>query len=72
MNKPLALPNTRIRYSRAEAAAALSISPRKLDRLREAGAIVARVDGGRIYFDHDELVSYAQAQPVEGAARAST
>ncbi|NEW42769.1 helix-turn-helix domain-containing protein [Nocardia cyriacigeorgica] len=57
---------TRIRYTKAEAAEQLSISVRSLDRLRERGEIVARVDGGRIYFDHTELESYAKSCPAEG------
>lgn len=61
-------PIPRVRYSRAEAAQALCISPRQLDRLRERGEIVGRVDGGRIFFDHDELVSYAKSRPAEGDA----
>ncbi|WP_280439785.1 helix-turn-helix domain-containing protein [Nocardia cyriacigeorgica] len=56
----------RIRYTRSEAARALSISERTLDRLREAGKIIGRVDGGRIFFDHSELVSYAKSCPPEG------
>jgi hypothetical protein len=57
---------TRIRYTKAEAAEQLSISVRSLDRLRERGEIIARVDGGRIYFDHTELESYAKSCPAEG------
>ncbi|MFE7799070.1 helix-turn-helix domain-containing protein [Nocardia sp. NPDC057440] len=57
---------TRIRYTKAEAAQQLSISARSLDRLREQGRIIARVDGGRVYFDHSELVSYAKSCPAEG------
>jgi hypothetical protein len=57
---------TRIRYTKAEAAEQLSISVRSLDRLRERGEIIARVDGGRIYFDHSELESYAKSCPAEG------
>ncbi|SNY84326.1 Helix-turn-helix domain-containing protein [Nocardia amikacinitolerans] len=57
----------RIRYGKAEAAALLAISPRQLDRLRERGEIIARVDGGRVFFDHDELESYAKTRPVEAA-----
>ncbi|WP_159850233.1 helix-turn-helix domain-containing protein [Nocardia sp. CY41] len=57
----------RIRYGKGEAAQMLSISPRQLDRLRERGAIIARIDGGRVFFDHDELVSYAKSQPAEVA-----
>lgn len=59
-------PKSRIRYSKAEAAEQLSISVRALDRLREQGEIIARVDGGRVYFDHDELTSYARSCPAEG------
>ncbi|MCC3311481.1 helix-turn-helix domain-containing protein [Nocardia africana] len=55
---------TRIRYSRREAAQQLSISERSLDRLRAAGQIIARVDGGRIYYDHSELESYAKSRAV--------
>ena len=58
----------RIRYTKAEAARALSISPRSLDRLRELGKITARIDGGRVFFDHAELVSYAKSCPSEGEA----
>ncbi|MEU9516824.1 helix-turn-helix domain-containing protein [Micromonospora sp. NPDC048169] len=58
----------RIRYTKAEAAEQLSISIRALDRLRERGEITARVDGGRIYFDHAELESYARSRPSEGEA----
>ena len=57
----------RIRYTKAEAAEQLSISERTLDRLRAAGDIVARLDRGRIYFDHSELESYAKNCPSEGA-----
>ncbi|MEU2043583.1 helix-turn-helix domain-containing protein [Nocardia niwae] len=60
-------PMIRIRYARAEAAQQLSISVRTLDRLREQGRIIARVDGGRIFFDHSELVSYAKSRPAEEA-----
>ena len=60
-------PVTRIRYTKAEAAQQLSISERKLDELRQAGLIVARKDGSRVYFDHDELVSYAKSCQAEGA-----
>lgn len=56
----------RIRYTKTEAAEQLSISVRSLDRLRERGEIIARVDGGRIYFDHSELESYAKSCPAEG------
>ncbi|MBF6515577.1 helix-turn-helix domain-containing protein [Nocardia cyriacigeorgica] len=56
----------RIRYTKAEAAEQLSISVRALDRLRERGEIIARVDGGRIYIDHSELESYAKSCPAEG------
>jgi hypothetical protein len=59
-------PVTRIRYTKAEAAQQLSISERTLDRIRERGDIIARVDGGRIFFDHNELVSYANSRPAEG------
>ncbi|MBF6189509.1 hypothetical protein [Nocardia farcinica] len=59
----------RVRYSRTEAAQALCISPRQLDRLRERGDIIGRADGGRIFFDHDELVSYAKSRPIAEAQR---
>lgn len=58
----------RLRYTQTEAAYMLSISPRQLYRLRERGDIIARVDNGRVYFDHAELVSYAQSRPAEGEA----
>lgn len=58
---------TRIRYPKAEAARQLGISPRQIDRLRQQGAIIARIDGGRIFFDHDELLSYARSRPAEVA-----
>ncbi|MEU1526378.1 helix-turn-helix domain-containing protein [Nocardia rhamnosiphila] len=57
----------RIRYGKAEAAQMLSISTRQLDRLRENGSIIARVDGGRIFFDAAELESYALSRPFEAA-----
>ncbi|MGW4090060.1 helix-turn-helix domain-containing protein [Nocardia sp. NPDC004750] len=57
---------TRIRYSRVEAAQALSISTRSLDRLRAEGKLIARVDGGRIFFDRTELQSYANSCLAEG------
>lgn len=60
------LPLQRIRYTRAEAAEQLSISERSLDRIRERGDIVARTDGGRVYYDHSELASYAKSRPAEG------
>lgn len=56
----------RIRYTKSEAAQLLSISERALDRLREAGKIIGRLDGRNVYFDHDELVSYAKSRPAEG------
>lgn len=56
----------RIRYTRSDAARALSISVRSLDRLRQDGKIVARRDGGRVFFDHSELESYAKSCPAEG------
>lgn len=59
---------TRIRYPKRMAAEMLSISERTLDRLRESGKIIARTDGGRVFFDHDELVSYARSCAVEEAA----
>ncbi|MGW3545858.1 helix-turn-helix domain-containing protein [Nocardia niigatensis] len=55
------LTRTRIRYSKTEAAQMLSISVRTFDRLRAAGKIIGRQDGGRVFFDHDELVSYAKS-----------
>lgn len=60
--------DTRIRYTKAEAAEQLSISPRKLDKLRAEGKIIGRFDGARIYFDHSELLSYAKSCRAEGAA----
>jgi len=59
-------PEPRIRYSRTEAAQQLSIGLRKLDYLRAQGKIIGRVDGGQVFFDHDELVSYAKSCPPEG------
>lgn len=56
----------RIRYSREGAAEQLSISKSQVDRLRAAGKLVGRVDGGRVFFDRDELVSYAKSCPCEG------
>lgn len=58
-------PLQRIRYTRTEAAHALSISVRKLDYLREQGEIIARRDGKQVYFDHSELESYAKSRPAE-------
>ena len=55
----------RIRYSRHEAAEQLSISIRKLDYLRAERKIIGRTDGGSVYFDHEELVSYARSCPAE-------
>lgn len=57
----------RIRYGKAEAAELLAISTRQLDRLRERGEIIARIDGGRVYFDARELESYVHSRPVEAA-----
>jgi hypothetical protein len=57
---------TRIRYTRAQAAEQLSISPRTLDRIRERGDIIGRIDNGHVYFDHDELASYARSCRAEG------
>ncbi|MGW4119857.1 helix-turn-helix domain-containing protein [Nocardia sp. NPDC004711] len=59
---------TRIRYAKAEAAQMLSISISTFDRLRRAGKIIGRQDGGRVFFDHTELESYARSCPAEGAA----
>ncbi|MEU6580623.1 helix-turn-helix domain-containing protein [Nocardia sp. NPDC046763] len=56
----------RIRYTKADAAQMLSISISTLDRLRMAGKIIGRVDGGRVFFDHDELVSYSKSCTPEG------
>lgn len=56
----VSIEDTRIRYTRAQAAAQLSISQRQFDRLRDEGKIIGRWDGGRIYFDHSELESYAK------------
>ncbi len=56
----------RIRYSRSEAARQLSISERTLDKLREEGKLIGRVDGRRVFFDRDELVSYAKSCRPEG------
>ncbi|WP_405490366.1 helix-turn-helix domain-containing protein [Nocardia sp. NBC_00511] len=58
--------SARIRYTKADAAQMLSISVRKLDYLRAEGKIVGRLDGGHIFFDHDELESYAKSCPAEG------
>lgn len=58
----------RIRYTKAEAAHVLSISQSTLDRLRAEGKIIARRDGGRVFFDHAELESYAKSCPPEGDA----
>ena len=66
MKVATAEPRTRIRYTRAEAAQQLSLSLRQLDYLRSAGKLIGRVDGKFIYFDHDELVSYAKSCPAEG------
>lgn len=49
----------RIRYTKEDAARQLSISVRQLERIRLAGKIIGRQDGGRVFFDHDELRSYA-------------
>lgn len=57
---------TRIRYTQSEAAQMLSISVRKLQYLRTEGKICGRIDGGHVYFDHDELWSYAKSCPPEG------
>ncbi|WP_029931032.1 DNA-binding protein [Nocardia otitidiscaviarum] len=57
----------RIRYTRAEAAHMLSISLRQLDTLRERRAIIGRRDGKQVFFDHDELLSYAKSCTPEGA-----
>lgn len=59
---------SRIRYTKAEAAHVLSISQSTLDRLRADGKIIGRRDGGRVFFDHDELQSYAKSCPPEGEA----
>ncbi len=56
----------RIRYTRSEAAQMLSISLRKLDYLRTAGKIIGRLDNGHVFFDDDELRSYAKSCPPEG------
>lgn len=56
----------RIRYSKEDAAQMLSISTRTFDRLRASGQIIGRRDGGRVFFDHAELESYAQSRPAEG------
>lgn len=56
----------RIRYTKFEAAEQLSISVRKLDYLRAEGKLIGRVDGGRVFFDEDELRSYAKSCPPEG------
>lgn len=58
---------TRIRYTRAEAAEQLAISVRQLDYLRADGKIIGRVDGKNVFFDHDELLSYAKSCTAEGA-----
>ncbi|WP_306365503.1 hypothetical protein [Nocardia sp. CC227C] len=58
--------NVRIRYTRAEAAHMLSISLRQLDTLRERREIVGRRDGKQVFFDHDELFSYAKSRTPEG------
>lgn len=59
-------PSVRIRYTKSDAAQMLSISTRKLDYLRAEGKIIGRIDGGRVFFDHDELVSYAKSCAPEG------
>lgn len=56
----------RIRYTRTEAAEQLSISLRKLDYLRAEGKIIGRIDNGHVFFDDDELRSYAKSCPPEG------
>lgn len=56
---------TRIRYNRASAAEQLDISLRQLDYLRKTGELTGRRDGGSVYFDHEELVSYARSRPSE-------
>ncbi len=57
---------TRIRYSKAEAAEQLGISVRTLDKLRADGKIVGRLDGGRVFFDHEHLLGYARSCAPEG------
>jgi hypothetical protein len=57
---------TRIRYNRASAAEQLNISLRQLDYLRSTGKLIGRKDGGSVYFDHEELTSYARSCPSEG------
>jgi len=61
------LRNQRLRYTKAEAAEQLSISVRTLDKLRERGELIGRVDGGRIFFDRSELESYARSRPAAGS-----
>ena len=56
----------RIRYAKAEAAEQLGISVRTLDKLRADGKIIGRIDGGRVFFDHEELVSYSKSCAPEG------
>lgn len=58
----------RIRYGKREAAETLCISVRQLERLMADGSLIGRRDGGRVFFDHDELVSYARScAPCEAA-----
>ncbi|WP_353853560.1 MULTISPECIES: helix-turn-helix domain-containing protein [Nocardia] len=66
VSAPIVSPCVRIRYSRLEAAAQLSISVSTLDRLRRTGRLIARTDGGRVFFDSAELESYAKSCPAEG------
>lgn len=68
MTQRTSIATTRIRYSKAEAAEQLSISVRTLDKLRADGKIIGRVDGGRVFFDHSELESYAKSRRPEGDA----
>ncbi|AHH22126.1 hypothetical protein NONO_c73700 [Nocardia nova SH22a] len=62
MNTPTPTVPKRIRCKRKEAAILLAISESTLDRLRAAGEIVARLDGGCVFYDYDELVSYAKSR----------
>jgi hypothetical protein len=59
--------NTRLLYSRREAAYQLSISVRSLDYLIATREIAVRRNGKRILVPHGELVRYARAdhyQPI--------
>jgi excisionase family DNA binding protein len=58
MSEPLV-----VLLNKADAAAALSMSQRRLDELVAAGEIAAVQDGGRVKFRPAELQRYADALP---------